>query len=178
MSAHRYIQKGFTLIELMIVVAIVGVLAAVALPAYQDYTIRAKLSEALIAGSSVKLLLSESFQDEGVVGLDMASANYNNTASAEKDSKYVRDINVTAAATPWPIVVTIRATVGNGIPTTLDNTTLVLSPNVQGAAPVANVLGAIDWACASESSLSAQARGLANRTLGTLPAKYAPSECR
>ena len=59
-------QQGFTLIELMIVVAIIGILAAIALPAYQDYTVRAKISEAIVAGSAFKDLLSEAFQSDGV----------------------------------------------------------------------------------------------------------------
>ena len=58
-------QKGFTLIELMIVVAIIGILAAVALPAYQDYTIRARVSELILAGSSAKTALSEGIQTYG-----------------------------------------------------------------------------------------------------------------
>lgn len=58
----RSMQKGFTLIELMIVVAIIGILAAVALPAYQDYTVRAKVSELILAGSSAKTAVSEAAQ--------------------------------------------------------------------------------------------------------------------
>ena len=75
------LQKGFTLIELMIVVAIIGILAAVALPAYQDYTSRAKISEIIIAGASAKSLMSEAFQTDSIVGLVQAAAAYNKTAA-------------------------------------------------------------------------------------------------
>ena len=63
----RSLQKGFTLIELMIVVAIIGILAAVALPAYQDYTVRAKVSEVLLAASSAKTAVAEAAQVGGGV---------------------------------------------------------------------------------------------------------------
>jgi len=174
----KILQKGFTLIELMIVIAIIGILAAIALPAYQDYTVRTKISEAIIAGSSVKGLLSEAFQTDSVTGLNAAAVSYNAIPTAQKASKYVTDIVVTGAATPWPIVVTIKADGLNGIPTTVNGQTIVFSPNVALGVPVAASVGAIDWACTSATAATATARLLTNRTLGTLLAKYAPSECR
>ena len=172
----RSLQQGFTLIELMIVVAIIGILAAVALPAYQDYTVRAKVSEAVIACSSAKSAMSEGFQSDGVQGLNSTAAAINATPIAEQRSKYVEDITV-AAASPWNITCAIEANAGNGIPVALDGDTLEFTPNVQNAVPAA-VSGAIDWACGSDTTLSAAARGLTSITAGTLPAKYAPSECR
>ncbi len=175
------VQQGFTLIELMIVVAIIGILAAVALPAYQDYTVRAKVSEVVIAASAAKGMLSEAFQTDNVTGLTAAATAYNAIPVAEKQSKYVTDIVIGpagVAGTPWQITATVAANANNGIPTVIDGQTLVFSPNVGGVTPVAASVGAIDWACASATNATATARGLANRTVGTLLAKYAPSECR
>jgi len=170
-------QKGFTLIELMIVVAIIGILAAIALPAYQDYTIRAKVSEAVIACSSAKGAMSEGFQSDGIAGLTAVGTAIVATPPAQKASKYVAGYTA-GIATPWSITCSILATAGNGIPTGLNNNTLVFTPNVQGIAPVATSVGAIDWACASATAQAAAGRGLASRPLGTLPARYAPAECR
>jgi len=78
-------QKGFTLIELMIVVAIIGILAAVALPAYQDYTVRAKVSEVILAASSAKVAVSEAAQANGT--MDDASISV-----ATQASKYVASV--------------------------------------------------------------------------------------
>ena len=83
----RVIQQGFTLIELMIVVAIIGILAAVALPAYQDYTVRAKVSEIMIAASAMKNSVAEFYQTRnimplsGSIGTVTQSSNYVNTVA-------------------------------------------------------------------------------------------------
>ena len=194
----RTLQQGFTLIELMIVVAIIGILAAVALPAYQDYSIRAKVSEGIIAASSAKAVLSEAFQTGGVTALDAAAAGINSTAVAEKQSKYVGNICVDQPPTggalcaahgggaPWQINVAIAATANNGIPTGLNNNVISFRPLVNNAgalaSPTATSAGAIDWACGSSTVVTASARfGAANVPVvpGTpLPAKYAPAECR
>ena len=174
----RNLQKGFTLIELMIVVAIIGILAAVALPAYQDYTVRAKISEAVIAGSSVKGLISEAFQTDGLPGITAAADSFNARVTAnpaEIRSKYVQNIvanNATGAIT----VTTAGAT--SGMPTDAQGKTIVFTPNVQKVAIVAGATGAIDWACGSATTATATARGLGAVTAGDLPAKYAPAECR
>ena len=171
----KKVQQGFTLIELMIVIAIIGILAAVALPAYQDYTVRSKISELMLAASSPKTLVSEAFQSDGLTGVTAAADEYNARPVEEKASKFVADIAIDNAT--GAITITTAAAATSGLPADAEGKTLVFTPNVQNAA-LAGDSGAIDWACASATNTTATTRALTAVTAGDLPAKYAPSECR
>ena len=129
----RSIQKGFTLIELMIVVAIIGILAAVALPAYQDYTTRAKVSEMVLAASSGRTSLAEAFAAKGSWPATASSADYVNNQS----SKYVKSVAYSLTNSNALITVTGQ-NLGN---TSADNTTITL----EGVGNAAD--GTVAWAC-------------------------------
>lgn len=167
-------QQGFTLIELMIVVAIIGVLAAIALPAYQDFTVRAKMTELMLAGTSAKTVATEAFQAGGVRGLTGAANAYNARPVTDKQSKIVAGVQIHPTL---GVVTATTAGTSSGLPSDAQGKTLIFTPNVKKALLAPGVTGAIDWACASTANAIAGSRGLSTG-LGTLPAKYAPAECR
>src|SRR3954471_14426882 len=101
----RQLQQGFTLIELMIVVAIIGILAAVALPAYQDYTKKAKMSEVILAASGCRTAITEGIQTAGSTVLSIASGGWGCEISAGSGSKYVQEV---ATSSPGKVTVTAR----------------------------------------------------------------------
>jgi type IV pilus assembly protein PilA len=175
------LQKGFTLIELMIVVAIVAILAAIAMPAYQNYVIRTKVTEGISAAIPVKTAVAEGFESNGMAGLASVGGQYP-TGNVFTSSKYVREINVDSNDGHLNIV--LRANAANGMPTTLDGSSITLTPNISITAntfvlPTPGAVGAVDWACASATTTTAVGRGMtAAPPTQPLPAMYAPTECR
>src|SRR5208283_2577329 len=102
----KKMQQGFTLIELMIVVAIIGILAAIAIPAYQDYTIRAKITEGLNLADSAKTAVAESFQSGGLTGITAAAKSWNSSFVATKYVKTITIANGAAGVPGWFTVTT------------------------------------------------------------------------
>lgn len=132
-------QKGFTLIELMIVVAIIGILAAIALPAYQDYTKRAKMSEVVGFAASAKTAVAEAFQSNGTLPADNQAAGLDTTA-ANISSTYVESVTVDSGV----IAVAVKGT-GD---TDLDAATLTFTPTKSDGTAIAdNYTGALGWKC-------------------------------
>ncbi|PAT42131.1 pilin [Vandammella animalimorsus] len=174
------LQKGFTLIELMIVVAIIGILAAIALPAYQDYVVRSRVSEALTAASAAKI----SVQDHLAGGNPRALATgyatgytcigagaCNSTLAPTPATANVASADIDPAT--GIITVTTTANAGAG--------TLTFTPNAPAGTALPGGLAAFtppggptEWRCGAAGAVST----FAGFAAGSLPARYAPSECK
>lgn len=147
----KRVQQGFTLIELMIVVAIIGILAAIAIPAYSDYTVRAQASEGMQLASGAKATVAEFYQDQGTFPLDNATAGLEIPTNIQ--GKYVASVTVANG--------TITVAYGNEAnAANLAGETLVFVPDAT------TTPGSITWDCHRPTAG------------GTLAAKYRPSACR
>jgi type IV pilus assembly protein PilA len=157
----KKVQQGFTLIELMIVVAIIGILAAIALPAYQDYTKRAKMSEVVLAASACRTTVTEVVQSSS--GSLPTAGNWG-CESASATSKYVAKVETDANGA-------IRVTAQGFNDTAIDGKFLTLVPLNGAASPTAGQ-SITSWTCGNTAALGSSA------FVSTIPAKFLPGSCR
>jgi type IV pilus assembly protein PilA len=155
-------QKGFTLIELMIVVAIIGILAAIAIPAYQDYTIRSQVTEGLNLAGAAKAAVAETYAQTGIFPTTNSAAGLANNA-VDITGKYVTSVGVSNGG-----VITI--TYGKQANNAINGSTLVITP---GTSPNSDVA----WICGTHTT-PANITASVTTTAGTLLDKYRPQVCR
>ena len=156
-------QKGFTLIELMIVVAIIGILAAIAIPAYQDYTVRSKVTEGLSLADAAKTAVAETFQSKGRFPTG-TNVSYGLPTNISIAGKYVSQVDVAANTG----IITVKFSNNVGGSPTVNGTFLKLTP--------LTVNGSVSWACGNTTLTVAGSTVTGTGT--TVAGKYLPSNCR